>query len=135
MPGGAYGFNNALEPQTSNNYEVGARGLVLDERLDFEIALFRQDVHNLISPVGLLPNNSFQNVGQGREYRVESGAHLRISRGVAASVTYTYSNFVFEDFASGSKLYTGNRLPGVPDHMWAGELRYHHSSTTATTSS
>lgn len=128
LPGGAFGFNDALNPQTSNNYEVGARGTVIEDRLDFEIAAFRQDVHDLISPIGLFPNNSFQNVGQVREYGVEVGARLRLIRGLTAGLAYTYSDFKFQDFVSGTADYSGNKLPGVPDHMFAGELRYRHSS-------
>lgn len=128
LPGGAFGFNSALNPQTSNNYEVGARGTVIADRLDFEIAGFRQDVHDLISPIGLFPNNSFQNVGQVREYGVEVGARLRLIRGLTAGLAYTYSDFKFQDFVSGTADYSGNKLPGVPDHMFAGELRYRHSS-------
>ena len=128
LPGGAYGFNSALNPQTSNNYEIGARGSVVEDRVDFEIAAFRQDVQDLISPTGLFPNNSFQNVGQVREYGVEFGSRLHLSRGLTASVTYTYSDFKFEDFVSGTTVYSGKKLPGVPDHMFAGELRYQHPS-------
>lgn len=128
LPGGAFGFNGALNPQTSNNYEVGARGVVADGRVDFELAAFRQDVQDLISPVGLFPNNSFQNVGQVRESGVEVGAHLRLLRGLTAGLAYTFSNFKFQDFVSGTTVFSGNRLPGVPDHMWAGELRYRHES-------
>ena len=128
LPGGAFGFNSALNPQTSNNYEIGARGSVVEGRLDFEVAAFRQDVHDLISPIGLFPNNSFQNVGQVQEYGLEVGAHLHLLRGLTAGLAYTYSDFKFEDFVSGTNVYSGKKLPGVPDHMWAGELRYRHES-------
>ena len=128
LPGGAFGFNSALNPQTSNNYEVGARGTVVDGRIDFEVAGFRQDVHDLISPSGAFPNNSFQNVGQVQEYGLEIGARLHLVRGLTAGLAYTYSNFKFQDFVSGTTVYSGNKLPGVPDHMWAGELRYRHDS-------
>ena len=128
LPGGAFGFNSALNEQTSNNYEIGARGAVIDGRLDFEVAAFRQDVQDLISPSGLFPNNSFQNVGQVRQYGLELGAHLHLIGGLTANLAYTYSDFTFQDFVSGTKTFSGNKLPGVPDHMFAGELRYRHSS-------
>ena len=128
LPGGAFGFNSALDPQTSNNYEVGARGVVIDDRLNFELALFRQDVHNLISPIGLSPNNSFQNVGQVRQYGLEFGGRLRIARGLTAGLTYTYSDFAFQDFVSGTTVFSGKQLPGVPQHMGTFELRYRHPS-------
>jgi iron complex outermembrane receptor protein len=130
LPGGAFGFNSALNPQTSTNYEIGARGGLLDERrLTFEIALFRQDVQDLISPIGLFPNNSFQNVGEVRQYGAEIGTRLRIIYGLTASLAYTYSDFAFQNFVSGTTDFSGKPLPGVPQHMWAGEVRYRHSSS------
>lgn len=59
LPGGVFGFNGTLEPQVSDNYEVGARGTPLDW-LGFQLAVFRQDVRNFISPFGTFPDNTFQ---------------------------------------------------------------------------
>ncbi len=63
LPGGVFGFNADLEPQVSHNYEVGARAEPLPW-LAFQVAVFRQDVRDFISPFGTFPNNSFQNVGK-----------------------------------------------------------------------
>jgi len=73
LPGGAFGFNAALDPQISTNYEIGARGGLLDRRVEFDAAVFRQNVKDFISPFGTSPNNSFQNVGDVRENGLELG--------------------------------------------------------------
>ena len=126
-PDGSYGFNGALNEQTSDNYEIGARGAVFGDRLAFEAALFRQNVHDWISPSGLFPNNYFQNVGDVREYGVELGARVRPIRGVTLSAAYTYSDFSFSKYVSATTNYTGNRLPGIPQHMIMGEVEYRHA--------
>jgi iron complex outermembrane receptor protein len=127
-PDGSYGFNGALNEQTSDNYEVGARGAVFGDRLAFEAAFFRQNVHDWISPSGLFPNNYFQNVGDVREYGIELGARVRPIPGVTVNAAYTYSDFTFSKYVSATTNYTGNRLPGVPQHMIVGEVEYRHAT-------
>ena len=128
LPGGAYGFNGGLDPQTSDNFEVGSRGGTLDERFSYEVALFRQNVHNLISPSGLFPNNSFENLGDVRQSGLELGGQVKLLPGLSLIATYTFSDFSFQNFVSNGTDLGGKKLPGVPDHMFAAQLRYKHPS-------
>ena len=123
IPGGTFGFNKGLDPQTSTNYEVGARG-DLFQRMTFEIALFKQLVKNQINPVGTFPNNSFENVGKVDQKGVEVGSQARIGGGLALAATYTYSDFTFRDYVVGTTDYRGKKLPGVPRHTGFAELSY-----------
>jgi iron complex outermembrane recepter protein len=125
LPGGQFGFNAELAPQRSTNYEVGARGQPASW-LSFESAVFRQVVHNLISPIGTAPNASFQNVGRVRQTGFEVGSQAAIATGLDLSLTYTYSDFIIEEFRSGDVDFTGNELPGIPPHNVFAELSYRH---------
>ncbi len=124
LPGGAFGFNSSLDPQTSTNYEVGARGSFLRRRGTFDVAAFRQNVNNFISPFGAFPNNSFQNVGDVKENGFELASSLTLVPRLVFTTSYTYSDFVFKRFNNGISNFAGNRLPGVPKHSVFGELRY-----------
>ena len=124
LPGGAFGFNAALDPQISTNYEVGARGGLLNRRVNFDASVFRQNVKDFISPFGTSPNNSFQNVGDVKENGVELAATATLVPRLVLTSSYTYSDFVFTRFNNGVSNFTGNRLPGVPKHSVYGELRY-----------
>ena len=124
LPGGAFGFNAALDPQISTNYEIGARGGLLNRRVDFDAAVFRQNVKDFISPFGTSPNNSFQNVGDVRENGLELAASAMLVPRLVLRSSYTYSDFVFTRFNNGVSNFVGNRLPGVPKHAVYGELRY-----------
>ena len=45
LPGGGGGFNQALEPQTASNFEVGLRGALGDAQR-YEVAVFTIDVED-----------------------------------------------------------------------------------------
>ena len=124
LPGGVVGFNLALNPQISTNYEIGARGSFLRKRFTFETAVFRQDIQDFISPFGTFPNNSFQNVGKVKQNGFELGSTITPVTGLTLRMSYTYSDFIFERFNNGVSNFTGNRLPGIPKNQVFGELRY-----------
>ena len=124
LPGGAFGFNLNLGPQSSTNYEVGVRGNFLKQRVKFDVAFFRQNVKDFISPFGTSPNNSFQNVGDVKENGVELSVVAAILPRLTLTSTYGYSDFVFTRYNNGISNFTGNRLPGVPKHSFFNELRY-----------
>ena len=126
LPGGDYGFNQDLNPQTSTNYEIGSRGALLDGRLRFELAAFRQEIRDYISPVGTFPNNAFQNAARVKQYGVEAGASVEIIQGLVLAVSYTYSNFTFEKFNPTGEDFSGNSLPGIPRNQFYAELKYRH---------
>ncbi len=48
----------------------------------------------------------------------------RLTLGLA----YTFSDFTFDEFDNGVANFTGNELPGVPRHIFYGELRYRDRS-------
>ena len=124
LPNGAFGFNGALNPQISTNFEVGARGSLFERRVTFDGALFRQNIKDFISPFGTFPNNSFQNVGDVKDNGVELSAALTLLPRLTLKSSYTYSDFVFSKFNNGISNFSGNRLPGVPKHNVYGELSY-----------
>ena len=74
-PDGSAGFNTTLQPQTSTQYELGAKWRDGERGLALEAALFRADTED---EIGVLTNaggrSSFQNVGRTRR----SGAELAL---------------------------------------------------------
>lgn len=124
LPGGIFGFNDTLDPQTLTNYEAGVRGSFLDNKISLEAAIFRQNINDLISPFGAFPNNSFQNVGDVRQKGLELSSVVTPLDGLSLTGSYTYSDFVFTRYDNGIDNFTGNRQPGVPKHSFFGEIFY-----------
>ena len=130
-------INSSLEPQFLTNYEVGFKTLVRD-RFFFDLALFRTDIQgefiqtSVFVPGETAPRRIFENAGESRHIGFEAGARALLTDWADLVGSYTWSDFVLQDFSGavtqpdGSSQtvdFAGNRLPGVPVHRLAAELR------------
>lgn len=129
-PDGPTGFNPELEPQTATNYELGVKGL-LTGRLRYELALFHIAVKDEIVPyeLGGSGQSFFQNAGESTHNGVEASVSMELLEGLIGSATYTWSDFFFDEFTGiGGADYDGNRIPGIPEHLFHLDLSWNHDS-------
>lgn len=129
-PYGPTGFNPDLESQTATNFELGMKGLVAG-RLRYELALFHIDVKDEIVPYELEGSGQafFENAGRSTHDGLEASLSLELIPGLVGTATYTYSDFNFDEFQGLDGMnYSGNRIPGVPDHLFNFDLSWSHSS-------
>jgi iron complex outermembrane receptor protein len=129
-PNGPSGFNQDLGPQTATNYEIGAKGWVMD-RVRYELALFHIDVEDEIVPFELAGSGQsfFRNAGQSTHDGVEAGISLELVSGLTGSAAYTWSDFAFKTFSEpGGNIFDGHRIPGVPQHQFHLDLAWRQSS-------
>ena len=119
---GAGGFNQDLEPQDLRSFEFGVRGLAQPARLRYEAAVYFSTVDNaLVSFQNPLSQDFFRNAGKssrdGVELLLEWVPHASFNTRFA----YTYQDFVFEEFNTGSNDFSGNKEPGAPpQRIFAG---------------
>lgn len=130
------GLNFALQPATSNNYELGAKAF-LGPYTRLNLALFKIDTQDELT---VLQNSGgrtvFQNVDQASRKGIELGLDSRLPMGFTALLSYTYlkANFdssfltcqpvtpcVFPNINT-IQVPTGNRIPGVPRNLLYGEF-------------
>ncbi len=117
-PSGGGGFNQALEPQKSTNYEIGLKSL--SARYRYEVALFSIDVRDELINYELeqFPDRDFyENAGRSTRNGVEFSYLRKIGSGGEFSAAYTWSDFTFDRYASGNNRFDGNRIPGIPEHL------------------
>ncbi|MEJ8569705.1 TonB-dependent receptor family protein [Elongatibacter sediminis] len=129
-PEGATGFNRDLGPQQATSHELGLRG-VLADRVRYELAAFRIDVEDELVPFELAGSGQsfFRNAGSSSHDGVEASLQAELLPGLTASATYTWSDFTFDEFsAADGTVYDGNRIPGVPEHLFHAELDWRHAS-------
>ncbi len=126
-PSGQGGFNPKLEPQTATNYELGIKGTIASG-IRYEAALFHIDIKDELIPfeVATQPGRTFfVNAGESTRDGVELTLSAPVTPHLSASVSYTYSDFVFDRFAdSQGSVFDGNRIPGVPKHLLHADLSY-----------
>ena len=116
-PTGEGGFNQDLEPQDLRSVEVGVRGLIEPARLRYEVAVYVSTVDNaLVSFQNPLSQDFFSNAGKSSRDGVELLLDWVPNPSFNTRVAYTYQDFVFEEFVSGSSDFGGNKEPGAPPH-------------------
>ena len=113
----------------SNNYEVGAKGRILDKRLSYSAAVYYIDWSDIQvqipAPVSGIP--TLVNGGDAVSQGVELQLNALITAQLQATLGYAYTDAkLTEDFylRSGFVGYDGDRLPGVPEHNLNGALSY-----------
>ncbi len=129
-PDGPTGFNQDLGSQTATNYEIGVKGLITG-RFRYELALFHIDVKDEIVPFELEGSGQsfFQNAGESTHDGVEASFSAELFPGLTGSASYTWSDFTFDRFEGiGGEIYDGNRIPGVPEHLFSLDFDWTHPS-------
>lgn len=136
-PDGSAGLNPVLEPQRSVTWELGVRGAA-SPGLRYDVALFTTRVRDELVPFeapGGEGRRFFRNAG--RTTRRGAELALRSSLGpLELGAAYAWSRFVFDEYAvtSGGATsdYSGNRIPGVPEHALQASGTWRRGSLFAT---
>ncbi len=123
------GFNESLVSQTARQFEVGVKAelseLPWHPRLD--LAIFHIDIDDALVPfqVPTAPGRDyFRNAGSSTRSGLEAALRVIPAERWSAVFSYTYSDFRYDDFVTPGGDFSGNRLPGVPQHFGNVRLGY-----------
>ncbi len=124
-PSGAGGFNPDLAPQKALNREIGGRGQ-LGDRLFYELALFRVEVRDEITPYELGGRTFYDNAARTRRDGAELMLEHLTTDTLTLTLAYTYSDYQFQRFYDDQQNedVSGNRLPGLPRHQLFAEAAW-----------
>jgi iron complex outermembrane receptor protein len=117
-PDGSGGFNNQLQPQLADNFEIGFK--FSRDALSYEVAVFHIDLTNELIPfeIASSPGRTFySNAGSSTRNGLEAALAWRGRDGLSADLSYTWSDFTFDRFAENGQDFSGKRLPGLPEHF------------------
>ncbi len=115
-------INTNLKPETGWNFEIGTRGSILNNRLQFNASVYQLDMRNLLVSKRV-SNDQFigLNAGKTQHNGLEFDAHFswlsKESITINSFVSYTLNNFTFKRFFDGLNNYSGNDLTGVPSNV------------------
>ncbi len=125
QPTGIAGINQSLDPQYSTTFEVGTRGRVFD-RLEFDFAMFATGVRDELIPFDIGSGRvAYRNAGRTRRRGAE-GAVSTVIGPVRLNATYTFSDFTFTSFVSGTTQLAGKTIPGIPKHQVQFSAAWRH---------
>ena len=121
---GSGGFNPDLDPQTSETFEVGARGAIR-ERVSYELTFFTMNVENELIPfenADLL--TYYRNAGSSTRQGMEAIVWVQAHDLVRVQGSYSYTDAKFDDYTlrTGEDL-TDKQVPGLAPQQLQGSVR------------
>lgn len=119
-------INTALQAESGWNYETGVRLRNNNDRFWLDASFFYYRLQNaIVRRVNADDTEFFLNAGGTRQFGFESQisawllapGRYGLLRGIQFRNSLSLSNFKFRDYQSGTEVYSGNRLTGVPDQV------------------
>lgn len=124
-------FYEDLDAETGWNIELGWKGYLLNNTVQFDIAWYRFRLNNAIVR---------RNTAAGTEYFVNAGSTLQngleamikatiisstqhFIKQLTVTSSYSYQPYTFSAYKQGNTDYSGNRLTGVPGNTWVTGVR------------
>lgn len=128
------GFNSDLDPQTATSYELGLKGThawLGERRMRYELVAFWIDIEDSIVPFELESDpgrDYFRNAGESERTGIEAALAVDLLEGLTLDLSYTWSDFEYTRFDFEGEDFSGNQLPGIPEHFANLQLNYRHES-------
>lgn len=119
-------INTGLEPETGWNYETGIRLNAFDNRLFVDLGAFYFRLQDaIVRRVNDNDTEYFTNAGGTKQQGFESQLMgylvspntVKFVRSLQIRNSITISNFKFDNYITGSSVFSGNQLTGVPDNV------------------
>ncbi|MCL6494614.1 MAG: TonB-dependent receptor [Ignavibacterium sp.] len=143
--GGSTLLNPDLKPQKSKNFELGIKGNIVDFNRKyfinsyFELTFFNSVIEDEIVPFEVYGDVYYRNSAQTTRTGIEFGGRTEIVEGLRFILSYTYSNFKYDNYSAisidtdslgnlitSTKDFSGNLVPSVPEHNLTTALEYEH---------
>lgn len=117
-------FYNNLKAESGINYELGLKGNLLNQRINFDLAFYYFNLKNTI----VRRNNTvgaeyFINAGKAEQKGIELTLNYSIwksNQSFIQQILFSNSNsfqpYFFKDYVVGNTNYSGNKITGVP--LW-----------------
>ena len=123
-------INTDINPEVGLNYELGARGMAANNRLDYDVTAFLFNLkETIIDYQSERGTTLFRNAGQTDQKGVEAGVGYSLISNPGGGLSllsirssYTYHRFRFEEYKRGENDFSGNKLTGVAPHNFVARI-------------
>lgn len=139
-PTGQGGFNLSLKPEQLKNFEIGVRGILIDQNLLYSLSIYKLIIDDML--ISYQQQNSqsdvvfYRNSGQA----INNGAEISLTwipkNELNITAAYTLMDFKFNDFTETELVnnsyktfqLAGNRVPGIPLNKLSCNFSYNFLS-------
>ena len=122
-------INPDLKPEEGYNFDMGLRGSLLNDRLNFDITAYHIALENLLVTKRETEEIFYGiNAGESRHKGLETLIKGNITPkrspvNMNLNITHTWMDNKFETFVDDGVDHSGNQLPGVPEHHLRTSLK------------
>lgn len=113
-------FSSDLNAEKGINLETGAKAILMDGKLSATMSLYRFNLDETIVVRRTVDDAEyFVNAGETKQDGIEVLVEWKSSAYnpfLVISGSYTYNNYVFQNYIKESDDFSGNKLPGVPEN-------------------
>lgn len=135
-------LNPDLNPQTSNNFEIGLKANVPSGQRNYflktfvELTFYNLSINDEIIPFVIDNTVYYRNAAKTNRTGIEFGFKTEILKGVTLKSAYTYNDFKYKEYvarvidANGiitDTKYEDNIVPSVPKHNISVDLMYEYN--------
>ncbi|WP_282135125.1 TonB-dependent receptor domain-containing protein [Seonamhaeicola maritimus] len=125
-------INTSLKPETGWNFEFGTRGSIIQNKLQFNVSIYRLNIKNLLVSRRIEQDQYIGiNAGKTQHDGIEMGLDYQLisnkSFHVSTVVNYSINDYKFKTFIDESNDYSGNDLTGVPSQIFNGIIDFYSS--------
>ena len=115
-------INQDIQPELGWNFEIGSRGLLIKEKLQYNLSFYRMNISNLLVSrrtdfdeyIGI---NAGKTTHEGIEFELNyiliKSNHLSFE----INKSLTINNHIFKEFIDLDNNYAGNKLTGLPNNI------------------
>jgi iron complex outermembrane receptor protein len=118
-------INRDIQPEKGVSYELGIRGVLLNNMLSYDVSIFSMTLTGELIPQAVAPNQFvYINSGKTRHNGLELSASYNyftersFIKFFKPYISYSYNDFYFVDYAVNGVNYSGSRLTGAPGHYF-----------------
>jgi iron complex outermembrane recepter protein len=128
-------INRDIKPEKAWSYEAGLRFDLFREKSFIDLALYYMKVTDLIVPKRVAEDfyvgmNAGASLHKGIEISLQQWLWGKKDNEESAptsaimNISYSLNRFRFLDFTDGVNNFSGNQLPGIPEHNFAGSINF-----------
>jgi iron complex outermembrane receptor protein len=124
-------INPDIRPETGINYEIGSKGMIIRNKLFYDINLFTMHINDLIV-AQRIDEDEFIGINAGKT--VNNGLEVTlnynflpdnaVNKELTGFITYTLADYNFKEFVEAGNDYSGNELTGIPGNVFNAGIAF-----------
>ncbi|MEN9598453.1 MAG: hypothetical protein RL596_764 [Bacteroidota bacterium] len=112
-------FYPFLEAERGWNYELGLKGFLVNNNIQFDINIYqfllKQAIVRRTDAAGA---EYFINAGSVLQQGIETSVKWKVHSSVSVFSSFSYQPYTFKEYGLGINQYNGNEVTGVPKTIW-----------------